>query len=231
MGKNKKNKSMGKTDLTNDNEDVKKDANLEGEIKEQETLSDDKAEDKEMLTDEGKKTALFIAQTQFNEQIFKDFSWANMFKGSLFIVVIIMAVLWLGLGIFKLAADKDIIFGTITLVVALVCLPLIVVLGSKRMAKNLYKNYLKHTGGHDQKVTTAFFEDYFALLNNNTRSFSKQQYESVSRVFTFKNLILIGTKSRKFFMMYKTDLVKGTSEELIAFLKEHIAVNRKNKFK
>lgn len=187
--------------------------------------------EQEILTKEGKNAALYVAKTQFNEQIFKDFSWANMFKGSLFIIIIVMAVVWLGLGLFKLIADNDIIFGSITLAIAFVFLPLIVVVGAKRMAKNLYKNYSNHTGGKDQNVTMVFFEDYFALINNDTGSFSKQTYETISRVFTFKNLLLIGTKARKFFMMYKTDFVQGSSNDIIAFLKEHIAINKKNKTK
>lgn len=182
----------------------------------------------ENLTKEGDNAALFIASTQFNEQIFKDFSWANMLRGKLSILIVLMGIAWIGLGLYKLIADKDIIFGSITLVVAFVCLPLIVLLGVKRMAKNLYKNYTNHTGGKDQNVMMVFFDDYFAMMNNDTGSFAKYQYDSISRVFTHKNLMLIGTKTRKFFMVYKTDFVRGEAIEAVNFLEEHITINKQN---
>lgn len=179
-------------------------------------------------SDKSKEEALFISRTQFNSQVFKDFAWADIFKGRLGALMLILAIFWFGIGIYKLAFEKDLIFGVVTLVIALVLIPIIALLGVIRLGKITYKKYLEHTDGQDQEIQLSYYSDGFTMLNINNGNFAKYTYERINRIYRYRNLVLLGTKKRQLFITYKTDYLDGKDAEFIMFIKEKIKENKEN---
>ena len=100
----------------------------------------------------------------------------------------------------------------------LIFIPLVFIFQISRYFNAVKTTVMRYEETDQTLITTTVTDEFIQMASQNGAS-GKLEYGNVNKAIQTKNLIILETKAKLFYVFAKDGFTKGTSEEFIAFLR------------